>query len=414
MIKYINEELTDINELENENYIRELKNLRGKYKDCLGFENVERSIEELPEILKCKEHIKEKFNLVLVCGIGGSYLGARAVTEAVKGQYFNYRSDVKMLFLGNNLSSHHIKDVMNMAENANPCVIAVSKSGDTIETLISFQIVRKFLMEKYEDYESRIFLITNEKRGRLKDFKTSEEFGFLKIHEDVVGRYSLLNNVGLLPMAIADVDIKKLLKGALDYKRSLKEVDLKENPSFLYALSRKKFFEKGKRTEILFATDPALEYLLKWYVQLFSESEGKNKNIIYPNYLIYSQDLHSMGQFLQEGPDDIFETSINFANGDIDYKVDLEEINPIYYKNLRDYSLNLLNEKTIKATKDAHLKNNIPTSEIRLDRLDEYNMGQLLYFFMVSCSISSMFFGVNPYDQPGVEEYKSIFKAIIR
>ncbi|MDO5041297.1 MAG: hypothetical protein Q4D95_04320 [Peptoniphilus sp.] len=414
MIKYINEELTDIDELESENYTLELQNLRDKYKDSMGFENVERSIEELPILLECKDRIKEKFDLVLVCGIGGSYLGARAVTEAVKGQLFNYKSGLKMLFLGNSLSSNHIKEVMDIAQGANPCVIAVSKSGDTIETLISFQIIRKFLMEKYADYEDRIFLITNQKSGRLKNFKSAKECGFFKVHEDVVGRYSLLNNVGLLPMAIADVNVEQLLKGALDYKRYLKDVDLKDNPSFLYALSRKKFFERGKKIEILCTSNPALEYLLKWYVQLFSESEGKHKKIIYPNYLIYSQDLHSMGQFLQEGPNDIFETYINFAHNPIDYKVDLEEINPYYYKDLREYSLNLLNQKTIKATKDAHLKNDIKTSEISLDRLDEYNLGQLLYFFMASCSISSMLFGVNPYDQPGVEEYKSIFKDIIR
>ncbi|CDZ75335.1 glucose-6-phosphate isomerase [Peptoniphilus sp. ING2-D1G] len=414
MIKYLNEELTEIKEIEKNKYIQEIESARDKYKNYLGFEKIERNLEELPKILECKKYIKENFNLVLVCGIGGSYLGSRAVIEAIKGQYFNHNSDVKILFLGNNLSSNHIKYVMDIAENSNTCAIAISKSGNTIETLISFQIIRKFLMKKYDDYEDRIFLITNDENGRLRDFKTERDCGFFKIHEDVVGRYSLLNNVGLLPMAIADIDIEKLLKGALDYKKYLEDVNLKENPSFLYALSRKKFFEKGKTIEILSASDPALEYLLKWYVQLFSESEGKNKNVIYSNYLIYSQDLHSMGQFLQEGPSNIFETSINFLNYDVDYKVNLEEINPVYYKNLKEYSLNLLNQKVIKATKDAHLKNDIHTSGVFLDRLDEYNIGQLLYFFMVSCSISSMLFGVNPYDQPGVEEYKSIFKKIIR
>lgn len=383
-----------------------------KYVGYLGWTDEENSNFELDKIIEYAKEIREKYRFVLVCGAGGSYLGARAIIEAIQGEYNNLDYKPKIVFLGNNLSSRTLGEVLEIVKNDDACLIAISKSGQTLETCIGYQLVRDSFKERYTNLSERIFIITNDEKGYLHEESKINGYRKLIVPKDVGGRYSLHTAVGLLPMAAAGVDIKSFLKGIRDYKIRM-EQNFEKNPSVQYALTRKDFFRKGKSKELLVAYDEHLEYFQKWYVQLFGESEGKSKKVIFPSYAINTTDLHSMGQYIQEGPGDIFETVIAVREYKNDLKINLEEID-LQYRGLENYSLNKINNVVREATRFAHLKNDVHTVQIELERLDEYNLGELSYFFMYACFISALLFEVNPFDQPGVEQYKQIYKSLLK
>ncbi|WP_180339353.1 hypothetical protein [Peptoniphilus catoniae] len=415
MIKYINKELSEKVFSENKESLTKAETfLKEEYKDKLIWTDIEKNIKIAESIKNLADKIKSAYDLVIVCGVGGSYLGSRAVIEAINGFQGTGLNKPSVIYMGNNLSVSYISNVMDIVKASNPCLIVISKSGNTMETLIGFKIIKDYMEETYKDYKNRIYIITADNEGSLNRYRRENDIEFISLDDDLVGRYSLLSPVGLLPMAICGIDIDALLQGALDYKNHLERGSIDEKEALKYALSRKLFFQKGKNIEILTVSNPNFEFLLKWYVQLFSESEGKSKEVILPIYLIYSQDLHSMGQFLQEGPNNIFESHIDFQQPKKDYNINLEAIDSKRFPGLNKFSLESLNKKIMKAARKAHKQNGIDSSEIILKTPDEYHLGQLLYFFMYSASISSVLFGVNPYNQPGVEKYKSIFREIIK
>ena len=386
--------------------------LNNNFKHNLGFRDIERDLVNICEIESTAKLIRENYDLVIVCGAGGSYLGARAVIEALKGEFNNLLSKVRMIFMGQNLSSDYINYVKELLKQHNPCIVVISKSGTTFETLVGFSVVEKYLKENFKNYKERIFVVTGEENNKLREYANKLELKTFSIPKSVGGRYSVLTPVGLLPCAICGVDIRKLLEGAIIYRD--KAIVLDRSPSLMYALARKNEKKRGKDIEILSLYNPNLEFFCKWFVQLFGESEGKTKDAIFPSYLVYTQDLHSMGQFLQEGPSNFFETVISFKNSDDDVILDKSGVLEICRGCLEDFSLNNLNNKARVATKLAHGENDVTTLEIEIERLDEFNLGALIYFFMESASLSALLFGVNPFNQPGVEKYKNIFKEMIR
>lgn len=387
-----------------------VKQNQEEYSDYLGWTNEFNSTVEIEKIYEYAKEIRAKYNLVIVCGAGGSYTGARAIIESAQGELRDLTGSPKILFLGNNLSSRYFKSSLELIQNYNACMIVISKSGETIETNIAYQLVKNSFEKKYTDVSERVYVITNDKSGYLLNTAKREGYRRLVVPENVGGRYSLHTAVGLLPMAAVGIDIDEFLRGIRDYKRKLVTFD---NPSVQYALSRKELYDNGKNKEFLVSYDPSLKFLQEWYVQLFGESEGKSDDVIFPTYLTNTTDLHSIGQYIQEGPGDLFETVIFVNENKTDLEINLEEFSK-EYKGLNKYSLNKINNVVMEATKVAHSKNNIDTLMIETTKIDEYSLGQLVYFFMYACFVSSILFGANPFNQPGVEQYKQIYKKLLR
>ncbi|WBW50259.1 hypothetical protein O6R05_01570 [Peptoniphilus equinus] len=376
------------------------------YKDYLGWQNPENSLRELDRIKELAQFIKDNYELVIVCGAGGSYTGARAIIEATDGQSANLTRKTKVVFMGNHLSSLGLQEVLSFVDTFNTCMIVVSKSGTTIETNIGYQLVLRRFKEKYENPYERIVIITGDDTGFLYREHAAHGMELLTVPKDVGGRYSLHTAVGLLPMAVADVDIDAFLAGLFDYRRLTENAD---NPSRRYACDRRALFLKGKTTEFLVSYDPRMEYYQKWYVQLFGESEGKHKDVIFPSYMVNTTDLHSMGQYLQEGPGNVFETVIDVSRYPVDFDVNLAAFDDCYQAH-DHFSLNALKRIVSRATKEAHQKNDVTSLGIELERLDAYTMGEMAYFFMEACFVSSLLFHAHPFNQPGVEEYKQEYK----
>lgn len=403
MIKFIGE--TKFIELEKVEKLVEEKSK--EYSDYLGWTDEFNSTFELDKIYEYAQEIRDKYKLIVICGAGGSYTGSRAIIESVQGEL---RDEPKIIFLGHDLSSRYLRTALKLIDNYEACIIVISKSGETLETNIGYQLVREGFKKKYTDVSDRIYVITNCNSGYLYDISKKEGYKRLTVPKNVGGRYSLHTSVGLLPMAAAGINIDEFLRGIRDYKRKLVTFD---NPSVQYALSRKEFYDTGKNKEFLVSYDPSLKFLQEWYVQLFGESEGKSNDVIFPTYLTNTTDLHSIGQYIQEGPGDLFETVLFVNENKIDLEVNLEEFSNDYV-GLNKYSLNNINKAVMEATKVAHSKNNIDTLMIEINKIDEYNLGQLVYFFMYACFVSSVLFGANPFNQPGVEQYKQIYKKLLR
>lgn len=405
MINFIGEKQFD-----NLEKVEELIKLKTEeYKEYLGWTNEYNSTAQLDNIIKYSEEIKNKYEYVIISGAGGSYLGARAIIEAINCEYEKKKTNV--IFIGHNFSSTELCDILKVIENKEVCLIAISKSGSTLETSIGYQVIRDWLKNKYENINDRIFIVTNDESGYLLDQAKINGYRMLKVPNDVGGRYSLHTVVGLFPMAVAGIDIERFLQGISDYKLRISK-NYYDNPSIQYALMRNEYFVHGKNKEFLVTYNNKLEYLQKWYVQLFGESEGKKKEVIFPSYSINSTDLHSIGQYIQEGPGDLFETVISVSNYPSDFQINLEEFNSKFV-GLNGYSLNRINTAVMEATKCAHLKNDVSTSKIVIDKIDEYNLGELCYFFMYACFVSSILFDVHPFNQPGVEQYKRIFSSLL-
>lgn len=371
----------------------------------------------LEDIVKTAKKIRKKNDIFILIGIGGSYLGARAVIESLS-KTFDANKKIEIIYSGINLSSDYMSELLKyLKENDDKKIFVnvISKSGATTEPAIAFRFLKNFLMKKYDDeYNEKIIATTDEKKGALRKLADEEKYKTYIIPDDVGGRFSVLTPVGLLPIAVAGIDINLLIQGAKDCSNYLNSLDNSiENPAYKYAIIRNIFFNNGKDIEILVNYNPKLHYISEWWKQLFGESEGKEGKGIFPASVDFTTDLHSLGQFIQEGKRNIFETviKINSANKSLvipHFENDFDELNYIAGKDLNE-----VNQKAFEGTLLAHLSGNVPNIIIELDKLDEYNLGYLIYFFERACAYSGLLLGINPFNQPGVEAYKkNMFKLL--
>lgn len=387
----------------------------GKGKEYLGWVDLPENIKE-DEILDIKEvakKIQDSSDALVVIGIGGSYLGARACIEALTPNFYNNlskedRKTPEIYYVGNNLSSDYISDLLKVLKDKDISINVISKSGTTTEPAIAFRILRDYMEEKYtkEEIRERIYITTDSERGALKELAIDEGYKTFVIPDDVGGRYSIFTPVGLLPIAVAGIDIDKLLEGANSGREEYSNVNIEENPAYKYAAIRNILYNRGKDIEILVNYEPNLKYLSEWWKQLFGESEGKDNKGIYPSSVNFTTDLHSLGQIIQDGKRNIFETNIivEESKEDIVLKKNEDDLDDLNY--LEGKTLNLVNQKAFQGTLKAHVTGGVPNLIFTIPRLDEFYFGKLTYMFEKACGISGYLLGVNPFNQPGVEEYK--------
>ena len=366
--------------------------------------------EEFKRIKKSAEKIKKDSSILLVIGIGGSYLGARAVIEALTHSFNNMRKgkETKVLYAGNNLSPNYITDLLDLFQDEDISINVISKSGTTTEPAIAFRIFREFLENKYgaEEARKRIYVTTDKEKGALKKLATDEGYETFVVPDNVGGRYSVLTAVGLLPIAVAGCDIDKLMKGAAIAQDKYDDKNLKYNDCYKYAVARNILYNQEKNIEILVNYEPKLHYFTEWWKQLYGESEGKNLKGIFPAGVDFTTDLHSMGQYIQDGRRNLFETVVNIENpnSNITMKEDNDNLDGLNY--LAGKTLDYVNKKAMEGTIEAHVSGEVPNIIINVERLDEESIGHLIYFFELACAMSGNILGVNPFNQPGVEEYK--------
>ena len=367
--------------------------------------------EEFNRIKKAAKKIQKDSEVLIVIGIGGSYLGARAVIEALTNTFYNFekRNTPQILYAGNNISSRYIQDMIELIGNRDFSINVISKSGTTTEPAIAFRIFKEVLENKYgiEEAKNRIYVTTDKKRGALKTLSDNEGYETFVIPDNVGGRYSVLTAVGLLPIATAGIDIDKLIIGAKMAQDKYSDKSLKYNTCYQYAVIRNILYLDDKNVEILANYEPKLHYFNEWWKQLFGESEGKDNKGIFPAGVDFTTDLHSMGQYIQEGRRDLFETVINIETPDDDILVKEDEDNLDGLNYLKGKSLDYINKKAMEGTIMAHVKGGVPNIIINMKRLNEEAIGELIYFFELACAMSGKILGVNPFNQPGVEEYKT-------
>lgn len=362
---------------------------------------------DLAYTLEVAKEIKENAQLLIVIGIGGSYLGTRAIQDALQ-PYFHTSSDTpKVIFAGQNLSGRYMKQLLHYIEDKEVYINVISKSGTTTEPAIAFRILRQQLEKKYgQDAHKHIIVTTDQEKGVLRQLAEKNHYRTFNIPNDIGGRYSVFTPVGLLPLAAQGIDIKSFLQGAKEAAEKLVGNNLVENPAYEYAAIRQLLLLKGYQIEILASFEPALSHLQGWWQQLFGESEGKQHNGLFPVALSFSTDLHSLGQYIQQGKRTIFETFLSFRHVDEDCQVPYSDDNTDQLNFLCDKSLNTINSIASVGTTNAHEAGGIPVLSIEIGRLDEYHLGYMMYFFMKACAMSAYLQGVNPFDQPGVEAYK--------
>lgn len=371
--------------------------------------------EEFERIKAAAERIKQKCDILIVIGIGGSYLGARAAIELLKSPYYNNlkKDTPDIYFVGNNISPTYLNEILSICEGRDICVNVISKSGTTTEPALAFRIFKKILEDKYgkEEAKTRIFATTDKARGTLKELSDSEGYETFVIADDVGGRYSVLTAVGLLPIAVAGCDIDKIMQGAADARQAYANDDL--NDCQKYAALRNILYRKGKSVEMLVCYDPSFTMMNEWFKQLFGESEGKDNKGIFPASAIFSTDLHSMGQFVQDGSRVMFETVVDIKQPkqDLFLEDDAENLDGLNF--LTNQNMSVVNRKAMEGTVLAHTEGGVPNIIIEVEKLDEYNFGEMVYFFEKACALSGYMLGVNPFNQPGVESYKKNMFALL-
>ncbi len=371
--------------------------------------------EEFERIKAAAERIKQKCDILIVIGIGGSYLGARAAIELLKSPYYNNlkKDTPDIYFVGNNISPTYLNEILSICEGRDICVNVISKSGTTTEPALAFRIFKKLLEDKYgkEEAKTRIFATTDKVRGTLKELSDSEGYETFVIADDVGGRYSVLTAVGLLPIAVAGCDIDKIMQGAADARQAYANDDL--NDCQKYAALRNILYRKGKSVEMLVCYDPSFTMMNEWFKQLFGESEGKDNKGIFPASAIFSTDLHSMGQFVQDGSRVMFETVVDIKQPkqDLFLEDDAENLDGLNF--LTNQNMSVVNRKAMEGTVLAHTEGGVPNIIIEVEKLDEYNFGEMVYFFEKACALSGYMLGVNPFNQPGVESYKKNMFALL-
>ena len=385
-------------------------------KDFVGWLNLptEYDKKEFARIKKAAKKIKKESDILLVIGIGGSYLGARAVIESLTSNFANLypdnlRNSPQIFFVGNSISPNYVNELINCIGDKDISINVISKSGTTTEPAIAFRIFREFMEDKYgvDEASKRIYVTTDKKKGALKGLADEEGYTTFVIPDNVGGRYSVLTPVGLLPIAVAGIDIDKLMDGAKEAEFNYSDTSIKYNQCFKYAVARNMLYTKKKTIEILANYEPKLHYFTEWWKQLFGESEGKQHKGIFPSGVDLSTDLHSMGQYIQDGRRNLFETVINVEETKTDIKIKRDEENIDGLNFLAGKTMDYVNKKAMQGTIEAHVAGGVPNIIINIKRLDEHTMGELIYFFELACAISGNIIGVNPFDQPGVEAYKT-------
>ena len=381
----------------------------------LPSETPESLIEECEAVRDCWK--AKGVDLVVVIGIGGSYLGARCAIEALSHNFAKQLSGKKdapeVVFAGNNLSEEYLAELMDLVAERNAATIVISKSGTTTEPAVAFRVVKEYIEKTYTDASERIVAITDAKKGALKTLATQEGYKTFVVPDNVGGRYSVLTPVGLLPIVVAGFDVREILAGAKEMEEAC-SVRSEENPAVKYAAMRNLLYtELGKKIEILVAFNPKLQYLGEWWKQLFGESEGKELKGIYPASVNFTTDLHSMGQFIQEGERILFETvvSVEKSNRSVIIGSDPQNLDQLNY--LAGQHVEHCNAMAQLGTKLAHIDGGVPQLEVSIENLSSYNIGGLFQFFEYSCGISAYVLGINPFNQPGVEAYKKNMFALL-
>ena len=405
-----------------ENIHKELHKKANDEKDFVGWLELPTKYDkkEFLRIKKAAKKIKKESDILVVIGIGGSYLGARAVIEALTNTFNNMLTDKQrkypqILYVGNNLSPNYINELIEYIGEKDFSVNVISKSGTTTEPAIAFRIFREILENKYgiDEARSRIYVTTDKERGALKTLADNEGYEKFVIPDNVGGRYSVLTAVGLLPIATAGIDIDKLMQGAQNAQERYDDPNLKYNECYKYAVTRNILYKLYKNTEILVNYEPKMHYFTEWWKQLFGESEGKDQKGIFPAGVDFTTDLHSMGQYIQEGRRNLFETVISIENPKSDITINKDEDNLDGLNYLAGKTLDYVNKKAMEGTVKAHVTGDVPNIMLTIEDLDEENIGELIYFFEKACAMSGMILGVNPFNQPGVEEYKkNMFKLL--
>lgn len=371
---------------------------------------------EFNRIKKAANKIREDSDILLVIGIGGSYLGARAVIEALHNSiYGEDKSKTHVIFVGNNLSGNYINDVIELLEDKDFSINVISKSGTTTEPAIAFRIFREIIENKYgiKEARKRIYVTTDKKKGALKTLADAEGYEKFVIPDNVGGRYSVLTAVGLLPIAASGIDIDMLMNGAQTAEDKYSDTSLKYNECYKYAVARNLLYESDKSIEMLVTYEPKMHYMIEWWKQLFGESEGKDGKGLFPAGAEFTTDLHSLGQYIQEGRRIMFETVLNIENIEKDITINFDEDNLDNLNYLQGKKLSYVNQKAMEGTIQAHTEGGVPNIVMDIDYLNEESLGELIYFFEKACAMSAELLEVNPFNQPGVEKYKTnMFKLL--
>lgn len=374
--------------------------------------------EEFSRILKTADYIKKNCDVLIVIGIGGSYLGARAVIEALKSPNYNAlaKDTPQIYFIGNSISPAMLNELLEICEGRDICVNVISKSGTTTEPAIAFRVFRDLVYKKYnaEEAAKRIFCTTDRARGTLKELADKEGYETFVVPDDVGGRYSVLTAVGLLPIACAGIDIKALMDGARFAQESLNSENIEENDCLKYAVIRNCFYDMGKKLECFICYEPCMTMFNEWLKQLFAESEGKDGKGLYPVSCVFSTDLHSVGQFIQEsGSELMFETCLKFGAALSDFTISEEKDNIDGLNFLAGKTMSYINEKARQGTLLAHTEGGVANLVLEIPAITVENIGYLIYFFEKACAVSGYMLGVNPFNQPGVESYKKNMFALL-
>ena len=392
---------------------------KGAGNDFIGWVNLPENYDkdEFSRIKVAAEKIKKNSDILVVIGIGGSYLGARAAIEFVKSPlYNNLKKDTPdIYFAGNNISPTALTELLSICEGKDISVNVISKSGTTTEPAIAFRVFKSLLVEKYgvEGAKERIFVTTDKARGTLKEFSDKAGYETFVVPDDVGGRYSVLTAVGLLPIACAGINIEELMSGANDAREAFKSSSIESNDALKYAVIRNALLNKGKTTEILVGYEPYMLMFNEWWKQLYGESEGKENKGIFPASVIFSTDLHSLGQYIQEGQRNLFETVINVKNPGASFVIPNDPANVDGLNFISGKELDYVNKTAMTATLIAHNDGGVPNILLEVEDRSARSLGYLIYFFEFACAISGYILNVNPFDQPGVEAYKKNMFALL-
>ena len=392
----------------------------GKGNEFLGWVNLPTEItkEELEDINQTAKTLQGKAEILVVIGIGGSYLGAKAVIEALSHSFSHLKKSNApiVLFAGQNIGEDYMQELREVLKDKEYALIVISKSGTTTEPAIAFRILKKDIEEKYGKKEAaqRIVAVTDASKGALRKLAEQEGYKTYVISDDIGGRYSVLTPVGLLPIAVAGYDICKMVEGAQAMEKiTAAEANAAENPAITYSAARNALYNKGKQTEILVNYQPKLHFVAEWWKQLYGESEGKENKGIFPASVDFTSDLHSMGQYIQEGLRNIFETVLSVENSNHELTIPFDNDNLDSLNYIAGKRIDYVNKMAELGTMLAHVDGGVPNIKIVIPQISEYYIGQLLYFFEKACGISGYVLNVNPFDQPGVEAYKSNMFALL-
>ncbi|WP_181349512.1 glucose-6-phosphate isomerase [Thalassobacillus sp. CUG 92003] len=401
---------------------RSLHEKKGAGAEFLGWVDLPTNYdqEEFERIKRAAEKIKSDSDVLLVIGIGGSYLGARAAVDMLNHSFHNEltsdkREGPQVFFVGNSLSAPYLNELFDVLENKDVSVNVISKSGTTTEPAIAFRLLKNFMEEKYgrEEANERIYATTDQQKGALKTLATEEGYESFVVPNDVGGRYSVLTAVGLLPIAASGIDIDAMMNGAHAAQTDLATPHLSENPAYQYAAVRNVLYNKGKSIEMIINYEPSLQYFGEWWKQLFGESEGKDEKGIFPASANFSTDLHSLGQYVQDGRKQLFETVLKVKEPSSDITIEANEQDMDGLNYLAGKTVDEVNHKAFEGTLLAHTDGDVPNLIINMPKRDAYTFGYLVYFFEKACAISGYLLGVNPFDQPGVEAYKKNMFALL-